>query len=119
MSEQDNVARLKRAVNSDLCDATIAYISELENRVDALETIVDSLKRGFPMHHKSGERDPRYHADWHERDIESYEDRKDVTKKLLVAVLTSIVIGVGGGVWYLVQTGAKVEMSRAVKGAEK
>lgn len=108
MTEREQIAKLYKAVGECACPER-PMIEDLDRRVSAIE-------RGFPAHHKTGERDPRYHADWHERDIESYEDRKDVTKKLLVAILSAIVIAIGGGVWYLVQVGAKVEMARAAEG---
>lgn len=120
MSEQENIRRLNKALSeSDPWDEAIAYISVLEKKIDAVEKDIVEIKRGFPAHHKSGEREPRYHADWHERDIEDHLNRKELTKHLFTALLASLVLTICAGVWYLIQTGVKVEVNRAVEVGKK
>ena len=91
-----------------------SVLDGIKDAQEQLRLAQERLARGFPRHPKTGERDPAYHGDWHEDDIDKALDRKDLWKKLrewaAIGLLGVICTGIGA----LLLSGAKVEVKRVI-----
>lgn len=115
-----NVERLADAVttlNLDFKDHTKNEESVMkangETQKEIAATLVD-IRRGFPKHPKSGERDPVYHADKHEDEDDAKKVRKELLWKIVIPVVVATFMLILGGIGTMMLTGAKVEVKRAL-----
>ena len=89
------------------------HIGREEQLLKDIHSAQTSLTKGFPIHPKTGERDPVYHATWHEDDIDKSKANKEFRQKLLIGAAAAILSVLGGVITTLLVSGAKVELQRA------
>ena len=94
----------------------ITLVNEtLTSHITKEEGMWKSLGEGWPVNPKTNARDPRYHADWHERDIEKAADRRSLWNELRKVLFVAGSLAILGGAWALLVSGAKIEITRAIQ----
>jgi hypothetical protein len=78
-----------------------------------LNNATSELKRGFPKN-EDGERDPRSHADDHEEEAIRKKDFSELYLEIRKWAVISLLAALGTGIGYLIASGTKVELTRAV-----
>lgn len=102
-------------VRQDKQDNNLTRHMEVEEVIikDAVDRI-EVLAKGFPKDPDSGERDPQYHARWHETDIKKWKDKSELMKKIRDYIAIAIVGVLATGVGAILLSGTKVEVKRVM-----
>ena len=105
----------KMATRQDVQDDDLeAHIKREEKLLTDIHAAQSGLMRGFPQHPRTGERDPIYHAAWHEEDIDKSKAAKELRQKLIVGAAAAALSVLAGIITTMMISGAKVELQRAV-----
>ena len=93
-------------------------VKNLTTHVTKEEEMWKMFDEGWPVNPKTQKRDPRYHADGHEREDEKAAERKGLWKELHKVVFVAGILAILGGAWALLVSGAKIEITRAIQPVE-
>jgi hypothetical protein len=88
-------------------------LSEHVEKMKTFEESIGHIKRGFPKN-DDGERDPRSHADDHEKETVKKKDYAQLLNEIKKWAIIAILSSIAGGVIFLIASGSKVELKRAV-----
>ena len=108
----------KMSGRQDEQDADLAkHVVREEQLLKDIHAAQGELTKGFPLNPRTGERDPSFHAGWHEDDIDKSKVKKEFRQKLLIGAAAAILSVLCGVVTTLLVSGAKVELQRAANPA--
>ena len=110
---REAVERLEK--RADDSDATLERHMEAEEQViKRLSESVEAMTKGFPKDPENNERDPAYHARWHEADIRKWKDKHELMKKIRDYVVIGALGVICSAIGALLISGTKVEVKRVV-----